>query len=185
MQQFYLAPPFLLPGEETDCSRPVVGAYPRPSRLRLPKPPPPLTYPQRTFSTSRRGRHARPKVPTASIAAAWTAQWRAFCRPGLSLSLLRGDADSEASSRFVERMLSVVATSRQQNCDVLELLAVCCRTLPQQLSLTDRSLRPRRLRGRPIRVPRLPDWRCEWCGKTLLRTMYCLRGPSPPGPHPR
>ena len=37
-----------------------------------------------------------------------------------------GGTDSEAGSRFVERMLSVVATCRQQNCNVLELLTVCC-----------------------------------------------------------
>ncbi len=39
----------------------------------------------------------------------------------------RGGTDSEAVSRFVERMLSVVATSRQQNRNVLELLTACCR----------------------------------------------------------
>ena len=37
-----------------------------------------------------------------------------------------GGTDSEAGSRFVERMLSVVATSRQQNRNVLELLTACC-----------------------------------------------------------
>ena len=35
--------------------------------------------------------------------------------------------DSEAGSRFVERMFSVVATARQQNRKVLELLTACCR----------------------------------------------------------
>ncbi len=35
--------------------------------------------------------------------------------------------DSEAGSRFVERMPSVVATCRQQNRNVLELLSTCCR----------------------------------------------------------
>ena len=38
-----------------------------------------------------------------------------------------GGTDSEAGSRFVERMLSVVATCRQQNRNVLELLTACCR----------------------------------------------------------
>jgi len=38
-----------------------------------------------------------------------------------------GGTDSEAGSRFVERMLSVVATARQQNHNVLELLTACCR----------------------------------------------------------
>ena len=37
-----------------------------------------------------------------------------------------GGTDSEAGSRFVERMLSVVATARQQNLGVLELLTACC-----------------------------------------------------------
>ena len=37
-----------------------------------------------------------------------------------------GGTDSEAGSRFVERMLSVVATARQQNRNVLELLIACC-----------------------------------------------------------
>ncbi len=38
-----------------------------------------------------------------------------------------GGTDSEAGSRFVERMLSVVATCRQQNRNVWELLTACCR----------------------------------------------------------
>ena len=38
-----------------------------------------------------------------------------------------GGTDSETGSRFVERMLSVVATCRQQNRNVLELLTACCR----------------------------------------------------------
>ena len=37
-----------------------------------------------------------------------------------------GGTDSEAGSRFVERMLSVVATCRQQNRNVLEVLTACC-----------------------------------------------------------
>ena len=37
-----------------------------------------------------------------------------------------GGTDSEVGSRFVERMLSVVATCRQQNRNVLELLTACC-----------------------------------------------------------
>ena len=39
----------------------------------------------------------------------------------------RGGTDSEVGSHFVERMLSVVATCRQQNRNVLELLTACCR----------------------------------------------------------
>ena len=38
-----------------------------------------------------------------------------------------GGTDSEVGSRFVERMLSVVATARQQNRNVLEFLTACCR----------------------------------------------------------
>ena len=38
-----------------------------------------------------------------------------------------GGTDSEAGSRFVERMLSIVATARQQNRNVLELLTAYCR----------------------------------------------------------
>ena len=38
-----------------------------------------------------------------------------------------GGTDSTAGSRFVERMLSVVATARQQKRNVLELLTACCR----------------------------------------------------------
>jgi transposase len=37
-----------------------------------------------------------------------------------------GGTDSEAGSRFVERMLSVVATCRQQNRNVWELLTASC-----------------------------------------------------------
>ena len=36
-------------------------------------------------------------------------------------------AIEKLGSRFVERMLSVVATCRQQNRNVLELLTACCR----------------------------------------------------------
>ena len=39
---------------------------------------------------------------------------------------ISGGTDSEAGSRFVERMLSVVATCRQQRRSVLEYLAACC-----------------------------------------------------------
>jgi transposase len=39
-----------------------------------------------------------------------------------------GGTDSPAGSRFVERMLSVVATRRQQNRNVMDLLTACCRT---------------------------------------------------------
>jgi len=38
-----------------------------------------------------------------------------------------GDTDSEVGRRFAERMLSMVATCRQQNHNVLELLTTCCR----------------------------------------------------------
>ncbi len=40
---------------------------------------------------------------------------------------ISGGTDSEAGSRFVERMLSVVATCRQQKRDVLEYLSSCIR----------------------------------------------------------
>ena len=39
-----------------------------------------------------------------------------------------GGTDSPAGSRFVERILSVVATARQQNRNVLEILTACCQT---------------------------------------------------------
>ena len=38
-----------------------------------------------------------------------------------------GGTDSPAGSRFVERMLTVVATGRQQKRNVLEFLTACCR----------------------------------------------------------
>jgi len=38
---------------------------------------------------------------------------------------LSGGTDSEAGSRFVEQMLTVVATCRQQNVDVLDYLTRC------------------------------------------------------------
>jgi len=38
-----------------------------------------------------------------------------------------GSTDGKVGSRFVEHMLSVVATCRQQNRNVLELLTACCR----------------------------------------------------------
>jgi len=37
-----------------------------------------------------------------------------------------GGTDSEAGSRFVERMLSLVAACRQQNRNVLEFFTACC-----------------------------------------------------------
>ena len=40
-----------------------------------------------------------------------------------------GHTDSEAGSRFVERMLSVVATCRQHDRNVLTLLTAGCRAL--------------------------------------------------------
>ena len=62
-----------------------------------------------------------------------------------------GGTDSEAGSRFVERMLSVVATCRQQNRNVLELLTACCR------ARLDGSAAPSLLPARPNWPP--PDWR--------------------------
>ena len=38
-----------------------------------------------------------------------------------------GGTDSEGGSRFVERVLSVVATCRRQGRNVLEFLTACCR----------------------------------------------------------
>jgi transposase len=40
---------------------------------------------------------------------------------------VRGGTDSETGSRFVERMLSAVATCRKQKRDVLEYLTRCHR----------------------------------------------------------
>lgn len=45
----------------------------------------------------------------------------------LSLQATSGGTDSEGGSRFVERMLSAVATCRQQKRDVLEYLTRCHR----------------------------------------------------------
>jgi len=41
--------------------------------------------------------------------------------------LIRDATNSEPASRFVERMLSVLATWRQQKRNILKLLAPCCR----------------------------------------------------------
>ena len=38
-----------------------------------------------------------------------------------------GDTDSEVGNRFVEWMLSLLETCRQQNHNVLELFTACCR----------------------------------------------------------
>lgn len=46
-------------------------------------------------------------------------------RHGVIYRKLSGGTDSEAGSRFVERMLSVVATCRQRNVDVLDYLTRC------------------------------------------------------------
>jgi transposase len=46
-------------------------------------------------------------------------------RHGVIYRKLSGGTDSEAGSRFVERMLSVVATCRQQNVNVLDYLTRC------------------------------------------------------------
>lgn len=46
-------------------------------------------------------------------------------RHGVIYRKLSGGTDGEAGSRFVERMLSVVATCRQQNVDVLDYLTRC------------------------------------------------------------
>ena len=48
-------------------------------------------------------------------------------RHGVIYRKLSGGTDSETGSRFVERMLSVVATCRQQGIDVLGYLARCYR----------------------------------------------------------
>jgi transposase len=46
-------------------------------------------------------------------------------RHGVIYRKTRGGTDSEAGSRFVERILSVVATCRQQNVNVLDYLTRC------------------------------------------------------------
>ena len=46
-------------------------------------------------------------------------------RHGVIYRKLSGGTDSEAGSRFVERMLSVVATCRQQGINVLDYLTRC------------------------------------------------------------
>ena len=46
-------------------------------------------------------------------------------RHGVIYRKLSGGAESEAGSRFVERMLSVVATCRQQEINVLDYLTRC------------------------------------------------------------
>ena len=48
-------------------------------------------------------------------------------RHGVIYRKLSGGTDSEAGSRFVERMLSVVATCRQQGINVLDYLTRCYR----------------------------------------------------------
>ena len=50
-------------------------------------------------------------------------------RHGVIYRKLSGGTDSEAGSRFVERMLSVVATCRQQGVEVLDYLSRCYRAL--------------------------------------------------------
>jgi transposase len=46
-------------------------------------------------------------------------------RHGVIYRKLSGGTDSESGSRFVERMLSVVATCRQQDVNVLDYLTRC------------------------------------------------------------
>lgn len=46
-------------------------------------------------------------------------------RHGVIYRKLSGGTDSEAGSRFVERILSVVATCRQQDINVLDYLSRC------------------------------------------------------------
>ncbi len=46
-------------------------------------------------------------------------------RHGVIYRKTSGGTDSEAGSRFVERILSVVATCRQQNVNVLDYLTQC------------------------------------------------------------
>ena len=46
---------------------------------------------------------------------------------------ISGGTDSEVGSRFVERMLSVVATCRQRDVNVLDYLTRCCRSRPDGL----------------------------------------------------
>ena len=46
-------------------------------------------------------------------------------RHGVIYRKLSGGTDSESGSRFVERMLSVVATCRQQDINVLDYLTRC------------------------------------------------------------
>ena len=48
-------------------------------------------------------------------------------RHGVIYRKLSGGTDSESGSRFVERMLSVVATWRQQEINVLDYLTGCYR----------------------------------------------------------
>ena len=61
---------------------------------------------------------------------------------------ISGGTDSPAGSRYVERMLSVVATCRQQGQNVLEYLAACCdatlhgRTLPSLVPKSRHRLKP-------------------------------------------
>ena len=56
--------------------------------------------------------------------------------------------DSETGSRFVEKILTVVATCRQQGRNVLECLTGCCRAALEGTSL----------RLSPAGAPRHPRW---------------------------
>ena len=68
-------------------------------------------------------------------------------RHAVSWWRISGGTDSEAGSRFVERMLSVVATCRQQKRSVLEYLTRCHR--PRLLGHPAPSLLPGEAAGNP------------------------------------
>lgn len=66
-----------------------------------------------------------------------------------------GGTDSETGSRFVERMLSIVATARQQNCNVLKLLTTYCAARLDS-SATHRGRTGRRLIGESLLIASYP-----------------------------
>src|SRR5947208_1658035 len=90
----------------TNSSKP---PSPDPPSVKRP-PPAPSTDRKRGGQPGHR-RQARPHVPPEQL--------RRIYRK------LSGGTDSEAGSRFVERMLSVVATCRQQEINVLDYLTRC------------------------------------------------------------
>ncbi len=76
-----------------------------------------------------------------------------------------GGTDGEAGSRFVERMLSVVATCRQQGTDVLEFLTRCHRARLNGESATSLdSTVPSITGGGLARLPvvRSGSWNSSW-----------------------